>query len=136
MPESDDQAYDSVCSSACKEAIDAQIIEYENAIASRAARRLDNHARSSASRNRLFERDGWLCHLCGHPINRTSLWPASDSGVLDHVIPKSKGGSKEDDNLRAAHALCNNLRSDLDLDVWFSNSRAIPVFAARASLSA
>ena len=32
--------------------------------------------------------------------------------TVDHVIPLSKGGSDELENLRPAHWICNNRKSD------------------------
>lgn len=61
----------------------------------------------------VFERDGWLCHLCGDlcdgragPVWRP--WAAT----LDHVIPLARGGRHSYANIRTAHAICNSLKSD------------------------
>lgn len=52
------------------------------------------------------------CHICNHPID-LSLARTSRMGLtVDHVIPLSKGGSDELDNLRPAHWICNNRKSD------------------------
>jgi 5-methylcytosine-specific restriction enzyme A len=51
-------------------------------------------------RQRILERDRFVCALCGHP--------GADS--VDHVVPRSRGGSNDDSNLRAAHAHCNASR--------------------------
>ncbi len=62
----------------------------------------------------VFERDGWICHLCGELIPerlRTSrvLGGKHDplSPAVDHVIPLSKGGPHTMENCRAAHWACN-----------------------------
>ena len=54
-----------------------------------------------------------LCYLCGLPIDRTvdprSRWAPS----VDHVIPRSLGGSlTAPANLRAAHYGCNSKRGN------------------------
>lgn len=63
----------------------------------------------------VFERDGWMCHLCGEPIpvplrgTPRILGGTHDplSPVIDHVIPLSKGGPHTMENCRAAHWTCN-----------------------------
>ena len=59
---------------------------------------------------------GDRCHLCG------------DTGAdsPDHVIPRSKGGTDDLDNLRPAHQSCNYARGDTDLAEWFAK-RPLPV---------
>lgn len=54
--------------------------------------------------------DGYICWLCGEPTSVT--WNADDpmSPTLDHIIPRSLGGSDDPDNLGTAHAICNSLR--------------------------
>ena len=54
-----------------------------------------------------------LCYLCGQPIDRTvdprSRWASS----VDHVIPRSLGGSLlAPSNLRACHLGCNASRGN------------------------
>lgn len=58
----------------------------------------------------LGARDGWLCCLCGRPLN--ALLPAKHpwSVTLEHVIPVSQQGLSTMDNLRLSHQLCNNKR--------------------------
>lgn len=49
----------------------------------------------------VLERDGMICHICKGEI------PSLDDLHFDHVIPISKGGTHDLDNIRPAHALCN-----------------------------
>ncbi|MCA1813160.1 MAG: HNH endonuclease [Halobacteriales archaeon] len=53
----------------------------------------------------LGRRDGAHCQLCGGPfgLGLASL-------TLDHIIPRSRGGTNHPANLRLAHFLCSNLR--------------------------
>lgn len=52
------------------------------------------------------------CHICTQKID-LSLPRTSKQGLtIDHVIPLSKGGSDEMENLRPAHWICNNRKSD------------------------
>lgn len=55
---------------------------------------------------------GDKCHICNEEID-TQLPRTSRMGLtVDHVIPLSKGGSDELTNLRPAHWICNNRKSD------------------------
>lgn len=65
---------------------------------------------SDSVRNAVYERDSWVCQICGEPTSRTYDHSDPKSPTLDHIIPRSKGGSDSIDNLRLAHALCNSLR--------------------------
>jgi len=47
-------------------------------------------------RQRVMDRDRWLCQNCGAPGHH-----------VDHIIPVSKGGGDTMDNLRALCAACN-----------------------------
>lgn len=61
----------------------------------------------------VYKRDSRVCHLCGLPTLKA--WDPNDMGrspSLDHIIPRSKGGSDEPSNLATAHFRCNAIRSD------------------------
>jgi len=53
-----------------------------------------------ARRRRIYRRDRGRCGFCGQPV-------AFDQLHLDHKLPRIAGGGDEDDNLQAAHAVCN-----------------------------
>lgn len=46
------------------------------------------------------------CYLCGEPI------PVEEA-TLDHVLPRSRGGTNQRDNQRWAHRRCNLLKGPL-----------------------
>ena len=48
----------------------------------------------------LMERDKGICQICGEPV---ALVDASH----DHLIPRSRGGTNEPNNVRLAHLKCN-----------------------------
>jgi len=62
----------------------------------------DAHSRK-ITRRAIFARDGWTCQYCG-----------SERGTLtiDHVIPRSKGGSSSWDNIVTCCAPCNRRKGD------------------------
>jgi len=55
-----------------------------------------------ANRNRIYKRDGYECVYCGSYKNLT----------LDHVIPKSRGGTNDWTNLVTSCIKCNLKKAD------------------------
>ncbi len=55
------------------------------------------------SRRVLFARDGWKCVYCGTEGNRLTL---------DHVIPRSRGGTSVWENVVTSCAPCNHRKGD------------------------
>jgi 5-methylcytosine-specific restriction endonuclease McrA len=62
----------------------------------------DAHSRK-ITRRAIFARDSWTCQYCG-----------SERGTLtiDHVVPRSKGGSSSWDNIVTCCAPCNRRKGD------------------------
>lgn len=60
----------------------------------------------------VYERDGWVCQICGAPTHKTYNNKDMLSPTLDHIIPVSKGGAHVYDNVQCAHLLCNIRKSD------------------------
>lgn len=68
---------------------------------------------SGVGRFGIYNRDSWTCWLCEEPVDSAligtkSMWRPS----LDHVTPRSLGGTDGHENLRLAHVWCNAARSD------------------------
>ena len=66
----------------------------------------------------LWARQSGLCALCGTPMLRNRfdapharVW-AKQRATIDHVIPRSKGGTDRPDNLQPAHARCNKIKGN------------------------
>lgn len=55
----------------------------------------------------LVDRDGTDCSLCGKHIELNLVYPDPLSRSIDHIIPRSRGGSDEGSNLALAHLVCN-----------------------------
>lgn len=71
----------------------------------------------------IFERDNWLCGICGTPVDAGLVWPDPWSATLDHVVPLSKGGAHTRANTQLAHARCNLSKGD-SLDFEFDGLTA------------
>ncbi len=63
------------------------------------------HQKRALSRKNILLRDRYTCQFCGrvHPAHELTL---------DHVIPRSRGGHTDWDNLVACCHTCNNLKGD------------------------
>lgn len=58
----------------------------------------------------IAERDGWRCHLCGHPVKDKPWANTGDDATLDHLVPVSAGGDHVRSNVALAHNACNYKR--------------------------
>lgn len=84
---------------------------------------------SSITKEKLIERDGITCAICGKPCdpNDTSwgscgpLYPS-----IDCIIPMKKGGGFVWDNVQLAHVICNSNKRDLDMcEVVYAKEQGI-----------
>jgi hypothetical protein len=75
---------------------------------------LRKHRKSGTTspHNTLRERDGAQCFYCHRPQSRRRFL------TIDHVVPKSKGGSNKLKNCVLACHRCNNEKDDLLLVEW------------------
>lgn len=55
----------------------------------------------------IFERDGWICHLCKGKVDQAR--PRTDplGATIDHIVPRSEGGADSPANVATAHLKCN-----------------------------
>lgn len=76
-------------------------------------------------RYEVYKRDGYQCIYCGGQPQH-----------LDHIIPKSKGGSDDPKNLATSCARCNTSKGNKDVVEWYeaqefyNEDRAINIGAA------
>ncbi len=61
----------------------------------------------------IYVRDNWTCQICSEPVDLEADYLTDWAPTLDHVVPRSKGGSDDPENLRTAHRWCNSVRGDL-----------------------
>jgi hypothetical protein len=60
----------------------------------------------------IFDRDGWMCHICRTAIDPATAYPHPLSASLDHVFPLVRGGTHSRANVAAAHLTCNSSKKD------------------------
>lgn len=60
----------------------------------------------------IAERDGFVCSLCGQPVDVSLKFPDPMSASVDHVLPISKGGDDTLSNVALAHLGCNSRKSN------------------------
>ncbi len=75
-----------------------------------------------AVRNRIGDRDGWVCCICIEHVDRNHVWvpygPEYARGANDrhpsveHLVPVAAGGTNDESNMRIAHWGCNNRRAN------------------------
>ncbi len=94
-------------------------IKTETEINSDPLLRNTDNADMARRRIRIWYRERGCCTYCGNPLDPTLAGPYDPPGpdphtrvTLDHVIPKSKGGGKGDDNLVLACFACNHTKGD------------------------
>ncbi len=87
-----------------------------DACAKRRGRRIGKDKRRAAKRDayvadvvrrKVYQSDGWRCHICGKKVKRKAKVPDPMAPTIDHVIPLAEGGTHEPANCRTAHFICN-----------------------------
>jgi len=74
---------------------------------------------SGKQRYRIFQRDAFKCQYCEKRFSPQEL-------TLDHIVPKSRGGSDEPENLVAACVDCNQEKDDRTPEEAKMHLRATP----------
>jgi hypothetical protein len=75
------------------------------------------HARRASgppalSVDQLAARDGYHCHICHQKIDMALTGLAKWGPTIEHILPVSKGGTNEPENLALAHRHCNTARGN------------------------
>lgn len=73
----------------------------------RRARKLGAAIVETFTSQQVFERDFYICCICGLEIDKTLHHPEKLSASLEHKIPLSRGGDHSLENCASAHLLCN-----------------------------
>lgn len=75
-------------------------------------------------RQRVFERDGYLCQIClEQGKEKYVTLHGSLSGVCDHIIPKSQGGSDDESNLQAICQACDKIKTGIESNFYKKNEK-------------
>ena len=68
---------------------------------------------------KLFKRDKGICHICGSKCDYGDCITEGSTFIVganypsvDHVFPKSKGGTHTWDNVKLAHIKCNSIKNN------------------------
>ena len=69
------------------------------------------------TRTRLAEAQNWKCCFCG--CYMTEIHSKKNSVTVEHVIPKSMGGTDDVENLAASCYRCNNNRGTKDANEFY-----------------
>lgn len=99
--------HSTICSDKCE-----RIVKRERSSRTMVRRRaLERGAHADVfDRVEVFERDGYVCHLCGDMTDPEAIYPALNMPTLDHVVPLARGGHHTRANTKTAHLLCNSLK--------------------------
>jgi 5-methylcytosine-specific restriction endonuclease McrA len=62
-----------------------------------------NSPRTRAFRQELFDTARGICAVCGEPM-------AFEESSVDHIVPISRGGKHERENMQIAHRVCNSVK--------------------------
>lgn len=89
----------------------------------RRARLQEQHV-ESVRRLEVFERDGWVCGICGGPVDRSTRFPDPQSATIDHIVPVGLGGEHSMSNVRCAHLACNVRRGTRTDEEYLASSSA------------
>ncbi len=63
-------------------------------------------------RAKILHRDAFVCAYCGVEGRESTKW------CVDHVVPLSRGGTHDEENLVACCSPCNSSKSDRLLSEW------------------
>jgi hypothetical protein len=63
-------------------------------------------------RKKVFELDGYRCHICNKMTKKTATVPHPKAPTIDHIVPLEKGRTHEPINCRTAHFMCNSTKGD------------------------
>ena len=88
------------------------------------------------AKHELWIATDWHCAYCGKDMlqkqNDGTFLPLYSDMTLDHIIPRSQGGSSQKFNLRPSCRKCNNLKADHSIEKFrkrFFNGNRDPRFA-------
>lgn len=70
---------------------------------------------TKARRLAVYERDLWVCQLCGIPVDKDARGTMEpDAPSIDHIVALADGGAHAPDNLQTAHRACNTAKEAVE----------------------
>lgn len=101
------------CSQLCRDAVNsASLSACRKEAKQRRRARLRGAYIARFSHRSIFERDGYICKICGQPTERSRRVPHPQAPTLDHIIPLSRGGEHSPANTQCACFICNSVKSN------------------------
>lgn len=73
--------------------------------------RISNSSIDRFTYHEIFERDGYVCAICGEVTDRSVDAHRDNRPSLDHKVPLSAGGTHTRDNVQCTHWICNVKKS-------------------------
>jgi 5-methylcytosine-specific restriction endonuclease McrA len=80
------------------------------------SQRLHKRPRSITTKKLELQKTQFSCALCDEALNPDATFPQPDATVVDHILPRSLGGSDDMVNLQLAHNNCNMRKGNRLLD--------------------
>ena len=120
--------YGSSHASLCKPCADARLDRQKRA-AKRHRKALQRGAAGGQSvcREKVFERDGWLCRLCGVDTPKELSGTCNrNAPELDHIVPVSRGGLHTYENTQCLCRACNGWKAARTMDEAVAALRVNP----------
>lgn len=92
-----------ICSPECRKALQRSNEHQRRA-------KIRGGAREIFSAREIFERDKWICQLCGKKTNRSVHHRHNLAPSLDHILPIKLGGGHTRTNTQCTHLMCNFIK--------------------------
>ncbi len=80
---------------------------------------------ASQTRRKIYDRDGWRCHYCRHEVVVGVPHEHPQRATIDHMRPKSSGGTDNPENLLTCCHRCNYEKGNIPYEMyrWYRHMR-------------
>lgn len=69
-------------------------------------------ARIQSLRKRVWDKSEGICCLCGLQMFPDDAYGRELAYTIEHIVPRSSGGTNDMDNLDGSHQFCNQYKSE------------------------
>ena len=73
-------------------------------------------ARIQSLRKRVWEKCEGICCLCGLQMFPDTTYGPELAYTIEHMVPRSKGGTNELENLDGSHQWCNQYKGEASME--------------------